>query len=64
MRSLPEIFSAASGPTLVLLVDGWDELGDLGAKTREQLNAFLAAHLPVASGRRADRPYGEHRRRS
>lgn len=59
-EALPGIFSATSGPTPVLLVDGWDELGDLGARTREQLNAFLSAH-PRVRAVVSSRPYGDHR---
>ena len=46
-------------PTPILLIDGWDELGDLGRKLRERLLGFLEEHrhirIVVTS-----RPYGDH----
>jgi predicted MPP superfamily phosphohydrolase len=56
--ALQAALSSKSGPRPVLMVDGWDELGDLGREFREQFDGFLAAHprvLTIATSR----PYGE-----
>lgn len=42
----------------VLLIDGWDELGDLGAELREQLLGFMAAR-PLVRVIVTCRPYGK-----
>jgi hypothetical protein len=58
--ALPEVFKSAAGPRPVLLVDGWDELGELGDDLRDKLIGFLEAHprvLAVVSSR----PYGSSR---
>jgi 3',5'-cyclic AMP phosphodiesterase CpdA len=58
--ALAEILDGRDGPRPVLLVDGWDELGDLGERVRKCLSEFRAAHhravIIVSS-----RPYGESR---
>lgn len=49
-----------SGPRIVLLVDGWDELGDFGHEFREKLEGFRCSYpelLVVVSSR----PYGDQR---
>jgi 3',5'-cyclic AMP phosphodiesterase CpdA len=59
-ESLAIVFKARTGPRPVLLVDGWDELGELGEELREKLTGFLEAHprvLAVVSSR----PYGASR---
>ncbi len=47
-----------TGPRPILLIDGWDELGDLGGKVRERLAGFLANH-PRAITVVTSRPYGD-----
>jgi hypothetical protein len=47
-------------PTPVLLVDGWDELGELGHRFRERLTEFRTAH-PRAKVVVTSRPYGSSR---
>lgn len=51
---------SGEGPTPVLLVDGWDELGDLGREFREKLGALMRklSHVRVVV---TSRPYGESR---
>ncbi|MBF0179326.1 MAG: metallophosphoesterase, partial [Magnetococcales bacterium] len=49
-----------AGPIPVLLVDGWDELGDLGNDFRAHLLPFLQAH-PRVRVVVSSRPYGEGR---
>ena len=54
---LLEAVKAKQGPRPVLLIDGWDELGELGRKVRHKLLGFLEEHnhvLAVVSSR----PYG------
>lgn len=48
------------GPRPVLLVDGWDELGDLGESMRLRLQEFRNVY-PRALVIASSRPYGEHR---
>ena len=55
-----ELIGLETGPRPVLLVDGWDELGDLGEELRTKLVGFMQSHprlLVVASSR----PYGQGR---
>lgn len=57
---LAEILAARGGTHPVVLVDGWDELGDLGERVRMRISEFRAAHervIIVVSSR----PYGESR---
>ena len=57
---LGEALRQETGPRPVLLVDGWDELGDLGEELRAKLVGFMETHprvLVVVSSR----PYGEGR---
>lgn len=51
---------SGSGPVPVLLVDGWDELGDLGREFREKLAALMRKyrHVRVIV---TSRPYGDSR---
>jgi predicted MPP superfamily phosphohydrolase len=58
--SIEHLFADATMPRPVLLVDGWDELGDMGDQTREQFTAFLDAH-PRAVAVVTSRPYGKSR---
>ncbi|HEY0994232.1 MAG TPA: NACHT domain-containing protein, partial [Kofleriaceae bacterium] len=58
--ALAEILDGRDGPRPVLLVDGWDELGDLGERVRTCLSEFRAAHQRVAIVV-SSRPYGEAR---
>ena len=54
---LLEAVKAKRGPRAVLLIDGWDELGELGRRVRHKLLGFLKEHkrvLAVVSSR----PYG------
>ncbi|MDY7230604.1 metallophosphoesterase [Hyalangium rubrum] len=59
-KALPTLLDSQTGPRPVLLVDGWDELGELGERLREQLMGFLAAH-PRVLAVVTSRPYGESR---
>ncbi|MCP4658863.1 MAG: hypothetical protein GY856_25915, partial [bacterium] len=57
---LRRVLESSEGPRPVLLVDGWDELGDLGEELRRKLLGFMHVHprmLVVVSSR----PYGEGR---
>jgi hypothetical protein len=57
-EALSHVLQAETGPRPVLLVDGWDELGEMGEELREKLKSFLDAHprvLAVVSSR----PYGQ-----
>ncbi len=57
---LRKALESPDGPRPVLLVDGWDELGDLGEELRGRLLGFMEDHprlLVVVSSR----PYGEGR---
>lgn len=56
--ALAEVLDGQGGPRPVLLVDGWDELGDLGERVRARLVEFRAAHKRVAIVV-SSRPYGE-----
>lgn len=58
--TLTALFDSRSGPRPVLLVDGWDELGDLGEEVREKLMGLLAAH-PRLMAVVTSRPFGESR---
>jgi len=58
--ALAAILDGQDGPRPVLLVDGWDELGDLGERFRKCLSEFRAAH-PRAVIVVSSRPYGESR---
>jgi hypothetical protein len=58
--ALVEILDGDRAPRPVLLVDGWDELGDLGERVRACLTEFHAAHKRVAIVV-SSRPYGESR---
>ncbi len=52
------VLTAPDGPRPVLMVDGWDELGDHGKKLREMLLGFMQQHrrvLVVVS----TRPWGD-----
>lgn len=57
-EALQAALASNTGPRLVLMVDGWDELGDLGREFREQFDGFLAAH-PRVLAIATSRPYGE-----
>lgn len=60
MDFLSDALSAKEGPRPVLLVDGWDELGDLGEEMRSRLVGLMRTYpevLIVVSSR----PYGEGR---
>lgn len=54
------LLQAEAGPTPVLLVDGWDELGPLGEQTRAKLIGLMSLYsrLRVVV---SSRPYGEGR---
>ncbi|MCP4687295.1 MAG: NACHT domain-containing protein, partial [Desulfobacterales bacterium] len=57
---LSDALAAKDGPRPVLLVDGWDELGDLGEELRAKLVGLMRTYpalLVVVSSR----PYGEGR---
>ncbi|PRP90760.1 3',5'-cyclic adenosine monophosphate phosphodiesterase CpdA [Enhygromyxa salina] len=56
--ALRAALTSKTGPRPVLMVDGWDELGDLGREFREQFDGFLAAH-PRVLAIATSRPYGE-----
>lgn len=47
-----------AAPRPLFLIDGWDELGDLGRKLREHLVGFLANHPRVITVV-TSRPYGD-----
>ncbi len=55
---LAEALSDPNGPRPVLLVDGWDELGDLGGTFRQLLIGFLASFRRVLTVV-TSRPYGQ-----
>lgn len=57
-EALRAALNSPTGPRPVLMVDGWDELGDLGREFREQFDGFLAAH-PRVLAIATSRPYGE-----
>ena len=44
---LSEVLKRQTGPRPVLLVDGWDELGDLGEELRSKLLGFISSHPRV-----------------
>ena len=46
-------------PTPILLIDGWDELGNLGRKLRERILGFLADNPQIRTVV-TSRPYGDH----
>ncbi len=55
---LRKVLESSDGPRPVLLVDGWDELGELGEELRSRLLGFMEQYpqlLVLASSR----PYGE-----
>lgn len=54
------LLAKPSGPKVVILLDGWDELGDQGERLRERLVEFCRAfpHVVVMV---TSRPYGETR---
>jgi len=52
--ALDELLEAEAGPRPVLLVDGWDELGDLGTEVRDQLLGFLGAQIRAEQWRPDD----------
>ncbi|NNC14834.1 NACHT domain-containing protein [Corallococcus exiguus] len=58
--ALPLVFKATTGPRPVLLVDGWDELGELGDDLRDKLTGFLAVYPRVVAVV-TSRPYGASR---
>ena len=58
--TLAALFDAPAGPRPILLVDGWDELGDLGDEVREKLMGLLSAS-PRVLAVVTSRPYGESR---
>ena len=58
--TLAALFDAPTGPRPILLVDGWDELGDLGDEVREKLMGLLSAS-PRVLAVVTSRPYGESR---
>lgn len=57
---LPDVLKSDVGPRPVLLVDGWDELGEMGEELRDKLTGFLDAH-PRVLAIVSSRPYGESR---
>ena len=57
---LPELLAAQEGPRPVLLVDGWDEVGEFGDKLRGKLLGFLGQY-PRVLAVVTSRPYGECR---
>ena len=59
-RTLAALFDDPTGPRPILLVDGWDELGDLGDEVREKLMGLLHAS-PRVLAVVTSRPYGESR---
>ncbi|HVK71356.1 MAG TPA: NACHT domain-containing protein, partial [Polyangium sp.] len=59
-RTLAALFDAPTGPRPILLVDGWDELGDLGNEVREKLMGLLNTS-PRVLAVVTSRPYGESR---
>ena len=58
-EGLIQAIGEPSGPTPILIIDGWDELGDLGRKLRERLLGFLGEHKHVRVIV-TSRPYGDH----
>ncbi|MDI1435426.1 NACHT domain-containing protein [Polyangium sorediatum] len=58
--TLAALFDAPTGPRPILLVDGWDELGDLGNEVREKLMGLLHTS-PRVLAVVTSRPYGESR---
>ena len=56
----PEALKQAGGPRVVLLVDGWDELGDLGPELHDKLMGFMKDREPMLVVV-SSRPYGEGR---
>nr|WP_275939318.1 NACHT domain-containing protein [Polyangium spumosum] len=59
-EALAALFDDPTGPRPILLVDGWDELGDLGDEVREKLMGLLSAS-PRVLAVVTSRPYGESR---
>ncbi|WP_170229425.1 NACHT domain-containing protein [Polyangium fumosum] len=59
-KTLAALFDAPTGPRPILLVDGWDELGDLGNEVREKLMGLLHTS-PRVLAVVTSRPYGESR---
>ncbi|MDC3959045.1 NACHT domain-containing protein [Polyangium jinanense] len=59
-KTLAVLFDDPTGPRPILLVDGWDELGDLGDEVREKLMGLLGTS-PRVLAVVTSRPYGESR---
>jgi 3',5'-cyclic AMP phosphodiesterase CpdA len=55
---LGSLLKAGAGPRPVLLVDGWDEIGPIGAELRGKLLGFLHEH-PRILAVVTSRPYGQ-----
>jgi 3',5'-cyclic AMP phosphodiesterase CpdA len=55
-----ELLRLATGPRTVLLVDGWDELGELGEEVRDKL-AGLMREQPRLLVIVSSRPYGKNK---
>lgn len=60
LRALLQQTDLRVGPRIVLLVDGWDELGPFGNEFREKLRGFSNEYLHVLIVA-SSRPYGEGR---
>jgi Calcineurin-like phosphoesterase len=57
-EALSTALRSNTGPRPILLIDGWDEVGELGDELREQLDGFLNVH-PRALAVVSSRPYGK-----
>jgi hypothetical protein len=58
--SVPALLDEPQLPRLVLLIDGWDEVGPFGCELRSKFLGFLAQH-PRAIAVVTSRPYGASR---
>lgn len=58
--ALTLMLSSKTGPRPVLMVDGWDELGELGDELRVKLQQFLKRY-PRTIALVSSRPYGQSR---
>lgn len=56
-HGLEEALKDTAGPRPILLVDGWDELGELGGEFRQKLTGFIRSH-PRVGAVVTSRPYG------
>ncbi|ACY17726.1 NACHT domain-containing protein [Haliangium ochraceum] len=55
---LRDLLEFDEGPRPVLLIDGWDEIGDLGSELRQKLAGFLKV-FPRVLAVVTSRPYGQ-----